>query len=93
MKKIFKKSIVIIGGLLATIGITVSNVPAHNTPVSPTKELQNITKSTPLYLEHASNLYLDENVLSWHYSHQSHESHWSHSSHQSHQSHMSHYSS
>jgi hypothetical protein len=87
MKKLLKKIVVFTGGLLVTIGFTVSNLPANTTQISHTKSFQNITKSTPLFLEHANKLFLDENELSWHYSHSSH------SSHVSHQSHYSHYSS
>jgi hypothetical protein len=87
MKKLLKKIVVFTAGLLATIGFTVSNLPANTTQISHAKSFQNITKSTPLYLEHANKLFLDENELSWHYSHSSH------SSHVSHQSHYSHYSS
>jgi hypothetical protein len=86
MKKIFKKIAVFTAGLLATVGFTVSNLPAHTSQISHIKNLQNITKSTPLYLEHASKLFLDGNELSWHYSHGSHGSHGSHESHYSHYS-------
>ena len=66
MKKLLRKIVIFTGGFLATIGFTVSNLPANTTPISHTENFQNVTKSTPLYLEHANKLFLDGTELAGH---------------------------
>ncbi|MEE9214487.1 MAG: hypothetical protein V3U54_06785 [Thermodesulfobacteriota bacterium] len=51
------------------------------------KEIQKITKETPLVLQHANSVFDEVNISQ----HQSHMSHWSHRSHYSHVSHRSGY--
>jgi hypothetical protein len=76
-------------GLLTISGI---NFPHNTTPAdSRGIKISNITKDTPLYLEHSSAISSNpaDIIQSQHYSHSSHSSHYSHESHQSHYSHYS----
>ena len=88
MKKIIKKIISLVGGIALAVGVS-SPVVASQPNLKQDKETIQITESTPLYLQHAINLYsqADDGYLGWH------TSHVSHSSHVSHRSHYSHYSS
>lgn len=53
--------------------------------------VNSISEKTPLYLEHSSIIFQNQNdnVIAWHTSHYSHSSHYSHESHYSHYSHCS----
>ncbi len=84
MKGILKKALIFAGGLLATFGIGISQVPAHVNTTLQCDKIQ-VSESTPLYLEHATQIFSSESntMLSQHYSHASHESHASHASHYS----------
>jgi hypothetical protein len=91
MKKIIKKITSLLGGLALAVGVS-SPVVASQPNLKQENETSLITESSPLYLQHAINIFSqdDESYLGWHYSHSSHSSH---SSHVSHRSHYSHYSS
>ena len=90
MKTMVKKALAIFGGLTAALGITAFDIAAKTQEIQPAEKIQP-TKDTALYLDHATNIFgQDQNsILSWHYSHSSHESHYSHYSHESHTSHRS----
>ena len=81
--------------LLGSIFIPGSIAQASHFDNLQIRSFQDIKKTTPLVLQHASDLInLDQvQVQAWHSSHSSHVSHASHASHNSHNSHSSHYSS
>ncbi len=87
MKKIIKKIISLVGGIALAVGVS-SPVVASQPNLKQDKETIQITESSPLYLQHAINLFSqdEDGYLGWHYSHSSHASHASHSSHHSHYS-------
>ncbi len=92
MRRLMTKVMIVLGGLAAAFGISISNVHA-NKPTPIATEINKITETSPLYLDHSVNIFSVQigDQMSWHYSHSSHESHWSHQSHHSHHSHYSGY--
>lgn len=92
MKKILKKTVAIFGGVVATLGFSISSAPAHQKTANKTEIFQ-VKEDSPLYLDHATKLFSNTGNfdITSHWSHSSHRSHWSHSSHRSHSSHYSGY--
>jgi hypothetical protein len=87
MKKIIKKITSLIGGLALAVGLSSPAITSQS-EFKQNKETSRITESSPLYLQHAINLFspADDGYLGWHTSHVSHSSHVSHRSHYSHYS-------
>lgn len=84
----YKKFLFLISLLLASLGLgkeTKAIMVVSETNVN------SISEKTPLYLEHSSIIFQNQNnnVIAWHTSHYSHSSHYSHESHYSHYSHYS----
>ena len=93
MKGLFAKVGTTCAALVALLGINLNSanaaIPSIHTNVhDPHITIANeITEQTPLFLYHANQITeVDNDLLTWHYSHQSHNSHYSHSSHYSHYS-------
>lgn len=78
MKSLLSKVIILIAGVAALFGMSVTNVTA----ISPAS---NITGKSALYLEHGKSI--GSNISGYN----DHESHYSHESHRSHYSHYSGY--
>ena len=88
MKKIIKKITSLVGGIALAVGVS-SPVVASQPNLKQDKETILITESSPLYVQHAINLFSqddEDGYLRAHYSHSSHSSHVSHRSHYSHYS-------
>jgi len=81
MKSLSSKLVVLVAGIAAFLGISVSNVTA-----SVPSSVQEITSKSALYLEHGKQINSGVATENWHSSHASHSSHESHASHQSHRS-------
>lgn len=83
-----KKVLSFLTGIAALAGIgLVPNVSVASVPTQATKQIENVTEQTPVFLERATAYKGQEGTLfARHYSHQSH---YSHSSHRSHYSHYS----
>lgn len=84
MKRFFEKITLFILGVIALLGLNLKDSKAVHSSY-----LTQITPDTPLFLQHANDIFQNQDVLSWHYSHFSHRSHYSHESHFSHYSHYS----
>jgi hypothetical protein len=88
MKSLIKKVTLLAAGIIAFWGINLKDSKAFQSA-----KITQISSNTPLFLQHANDIFQDHSVMNWHYSHSSHGSHYSHGSHTSHYSHQSHYSS
>lgn len=86
MKRLFRKVLIPLMGILAFFGISTSDVRA--TTIDQGTSLSSVNNTTPLYLSHAKAIFFQgQGQIAWH------GSHYSHGSHSSHESHYSHYSS
>ena len=85
MGTFWKKTAVVISGILSAIGLSGQNSQANFVAI---ENIEQINKSTPLYLQQGVDVFKINaqkvgDMLSWHYSHSSHSSHSSHYSHRS----------
>jgi hypothetical protein len=77
MKSLFSKAMVLIAGVAAFLGISVTNVAA---PSPASASVTSISSKAALYLEHGKQIFSNmaiENRYRSHHSHHSHRSHYS----------------